>query len=368
MESVGDILDTPVATVRGGADLSSPALNVAVVDPSAESDWDTPVERHLDANVFHSAAWCRVLERTYGHRPLYLRFGQKDAPTALVPLAEVRSFLTGRRGVSLPFSDFCHALHFNDGAESQIFSTIEALARERRWNHFEVRGDGYVPPSACPAISFYAHKLDLRGGPDAIHARFRSSVQRALRKPRPPELTVEVSRSKEAMQKFFHLHAITRGRHGLPPQPFAFFANIQREIVERGMGTIALVQLGETPIAAMVFFHWGRGAIYKFGASDKAFQNLRPNNIAMWEGIQMLSAMGFETLHFGRSSLGNEGLRRFKLSWGATEEMLHYYRYSAEGKWGASRDHTSGLHTALFRLLPPALNRFAGRVLYSHLD
>jgi hypothetical protein len=171
------------------------------------------------------------------------------------------------------------------------------------------------------------------------------------------------------MREFFHLHSITRARHGLPPQPFSFFLNIHREIVAQDLGSVVLVRLERQAIAAMVFFHWGKLAIYKFGASEKAYQHLRPNNLAMWEGIRLLAARGFEILHFGRSSIGNEGLRRFKLSWGAAEQMLHYYRYDAVRKcWNTTRDRTEGLHTRLFRLLPAPLNRLAGRVIYSHLD
>jgi lipid II:glycine glycyltransferase (peptidoglycan interpeptide bridge formation enzyme) len=342
---------------------------VVVVDPLQVAGWDAMVQKHPEANVFHSSGWCRVLVQTYGHRPLYLRFGSEDAPAALVPLMEVRSLITGRRGVSLPFSDFCDALHFCRGTEPQIFSTIEALAQEHRWRHFELRGGGFVPPSAQPALSFYAHKLDLRGGSEETYRRLRSSVHRALRKPRPAALAISISSSEAAMRTFFHLHAITRGRHGLPPQSLSFFLHIHREIIARGMGSIVLVELDKRPIAAMVFFHWGRQGIYKFGASDKNFQALRPNNIAMWEGIRLLCNKGAHTLHFGRSSMGNEGLRRFKLSWGATEELLHYYRYNAATHtWGTTQDRTEGVHTRFFKMLPPTLNRVAGKILYAHLD
>ena len=46
------------------------------------------------------------------------------------------------------------------------------------------------------------------------------------------------------------------------------------------------------------------------------FQNLRPNNLVMWEGIKSLMQRGADTLHLGRTSMENEGLRRFKLSRG----------------------------------------------------
>jgi hypothetical protein len=124
-----------------------------------------------------------------------------------------------------------------------------------------------------------------------------------------------------------------------------------------------------TPVAAAVFFHFGRQALFKFGASDYAFQQLRPNNLVMWEAMKRYAAEGFGSLHLGRTSLANEGLRRFKLGFGAAEEDIHYYRYDfASEAFVTSRDHAEGWHNRVFRGLPPPLLRWIGRMLYPHLS
>jgi hypothetical protein len=347
---------------------SSP-LQIEQLDPTVDALWDRQVLLHPEVNTFHSAAWSRVLTSTYGHRPLYLRFTREERLLALVPLIEAGSLFRARRGVSLAFSDFCDALVFAPECSEEIFARLRGLAAERNWRYLEMRGSCCVPAAATPAIAFYSHKLDLRGGYDRIRSGFRPSVRQALRKVERSGLSVRIEHSEEAMRTFFALHVQTRRRHGLPPQSLSFFLNIQREVIQRRMGFLVLVHAGQLPVAAMVFFHWGKAAIYKFGASDKAYQHLRPNNCAMARGIQFLAESGVETLHFGRSSLSNEGLRRFKLSWGASEGVLEYYRYQAStGTWGQTHDRTEGLHTEVFRRLPSTLNRFAGTLIYSHLD
>ncbi|MEA3213052.1 MAG: hypothetical protein QOE70_6109 [Chthoniobacter sp.] len=344
-------------------------MTTELVDPTEDANWDRQVLSHPRANAFHSAAWARVLMTTYGHRPVYVRCTKGDRLVALVPLMEVQSLLRARRGISLPFSDFCDALLFDPSCEEECYLRLGAMAPQRNWRYLELRGTGCVPASATPAVSFYSHQLDLRGGPEAVSGRFRPSVRQALRKVGRTPLTVSIEHSEAAMRTFFPLHVLTRRRHGLPPQSLSFFLNIHREIIAQKMGFVVVVRLEGRPIAAMVFFHWGKTGIYKFGASDKSFQELRPNNLAMSTAIQSLAEAGSETLHFGRSSLSNAGLRRFKLTWGATEEMLHYYRYDIRrGEWGASRDRTEGLHTELFRRLPSMLNRLAGSLIYAHLD
>ena len=66
------------------------------------------------------------------------------------------------------------------------------------------------------------------------------------------------------------------------------------------------------PIAASVYFHFGKAAIYKYGASDKRYQHLRPNNLVMWEAIRWCIQDGYTSLSLGRTDLDDEGLRQFK--------------------------------------------------------
>jgi hypothetical protein len=74
-------------------------------------------------------------------------------------------------------------------------------------------------------------------------------------------------------------------------------------------------------------------------------------------------------LHFGRTSLANEGLRRFKLTWGTQEEKIEYLKFdSVAGAWATGRDAASGFHTEVFSRLPLALNSLAGALIYPHLD
>lgn len=346
-----------------------PDTAMAVINPLTDGQWDAEVSSHPHANIFHRKSWARVLSRTYGCELSYLRFTQGGTLQALVPLMELRSRFTGFRGISLPYSDFCHPLLFPGADAGEIFSKVAAFARERRWSYLELRGGGLQPADAMPALSFHAHQLDLRAGAEAVHRGFRSSVRQALRKAAGSPLEAEVSADAAAMRTFFQLHRETRQRHGLPPQPFSFFRIIQEEIMESGQGFVVTVRCQKRPVASMVFFQGSPCGIYKFGASDKRYQGMRANNLAMWTGIQELIRTGQETLHFGRSSLPNDGLRRFKLSWGATETALHYYRLDpARGTWGTANDHTVGLHTHLFRFLPAALNQLAGSLIYPHLD
>src|SRR5262245_12716535 len=78
-----------------------------VVDPVLDPHWDSMVQEHPRCTIFHTSNWARVLCKTYSHRPVYLTFSDGKRIKAIVPLMEVSSPITGRRGVGLPFADFC---------------------------------------------------------------------------------------------------------------------------------------------------------------------------------------------------------------------------------------------------------------------
>ena len=285
-----------------------------VVDPTSDPDWDGLVASHPGSSFFHSAAWAKVLCKTYGHKPISLLLSRNAEPVALVPLLEVSSPFTGRRGVCLPFTDFCDPLFFG-GCDSGIVSRpLCELARNRNWKHFEIRGGSSSAPWATPSLTFYGHTLDLRSGPEALFAGFAGSVRRAIRKAQLCDLDVQISQSQEAILDFYRIHTRTRRRHGLPPQPISFFTNIYDLIIKPGLGLCCPGKQGiEDWSPRAVFFHMGKKAVYKFGASDERFQDLRGNNLVLWEAIEFLAQQGFEALHLGRTSLGNEGLQAIQV-------------------------------------------------------
>jgi len=310
-----------------------------------------------------------VLVDTYGHRPCYVQISLNGGLLALVPMMEVQSVLTRSRGICLPFSDYCAPLTFSSFGHELVTQKLQQIAHERCWSYFELRSHSIVPVNTPASESYYGHFLDLRIGPEALISNFASSVKRAVRKAQRSGLNVSIQSSPDAMAQFYELHVRTRRRHGVPPQPRSFFINIQRHLISAGYGFIVLVECQKAPIAAAMFFKMGRCAVYKFGASDERLQELRPNNLAMFEGIKYLAKGGAETLHFGRTDKENEGLQRFKLSWGATEEEIAYARFEmASGSWKHSRDRRSKLHKRIFRALPASLNRLAGAMIYPHLD
>jgi hypothetical protein len=345
-----------------------PSTAVQRVNPLEDTQWDARMATYPSATFFHGAAWARVLHDTYGFSPVYFALSEAGHLPALLPMMEVDSWLTGRRGISLPFTDECAPLCSDADSFHRLFHEVRQYAKDRAWKYVEVRGGRTWFGDAPASTSFWGHRLDLRADEETLFARVEGSVRRAVRKAEQSGLTVEFSQDLEAVRAFHELLCLTRKHHGVPPQPFRFFQNIHRHILTQNHGWVALARHAQVPVAGAVFFHFGASAIYKYGASDDRYQHLRANNLVMWQAIKRYAVQGFSVLDFGRTSLGNEGLRRFKLGWGTTERPIDYVRHDPRtGGFVTAKDESSGWHNRVFRLLPIPISRMIGAAFYRHV-
>jgi len=84
--------------------------DLQIIDPTQYPNWDELLISSSGSNFFHTSSWAKVLKETYRFMPKYFTEFDGDQISTLVPIMEVSSFLTGRRGVSLPFTDYCEPI------------------------------------------------------------------------------------------------------------------------------------------------------------------------------------------------------------------------------------------------------------------
>lgn len=340
-------------------------------DPIHDPRWRDLVDRHPSASVFHTPAWLEALHRTYGYRPVVATTTGGAVIENGIVVCRIRGWLS-RRLVSVPFADHCDPLVSNSVEADELVSGLVATSRERGWGAVEFRPrdaalDRLVRRGELGEGSTYVlHRLDLRPDVQAVFHRFhRSSTQRAVRRAEREGVTYERGSSDEQLTAFFRLLRMARRRHGLPPQPMAWFRNLRASMGERL--TLHVARHQGRPIAALLTLSFKDAVVYKYGGSDAAHHNLGGMPFLFWHVIQAAHAQGFTELDLGRSDLDQPGLITFKEHLGAVATPLTYYEHPARRQGAARPAWMPRLAGQVFSRLPDSALDLAGRLIYKHL-
>ncbi len=346
------------------------AVVVREIDPLADARWDELVARHPYASIFHSRGWLEALKKTYGHRPVAYATARGTRLEEAVVFCNVESRITGRRLVSLPFSDHCQPL-----AEGPALHAILARVREQqqaqRLRYVELRpmtcdsqdlvGTGFA---VSERVSFQT--IDLRPDLQVLFKRMHDScVRRKIKRAERESLTYEVGRSEELLHKFRQLHLMTRRRHKLPPQPAAWFRNLASSLDESMR--VHLVSKDGVPAASILTLHFGQQVTYKYGCSNGHFNSLGGTPLLFWKLIQQAKEEGATLLDLGRSDYSDPGLIAFKEHLGAQSAELCYHRAPVPVERTKDPGRAREWAGQLLARMPDRLLEMSGELLYLHL-
>lgn len=343
-------------------------LKLQITNPIHYPGWDDLVLSNSNYSFFHSSSWAKVICSSYKYKPTYFTLINKEDLNFLIPLVEVKSFITGCRGVSLPFSDSCQPIVTENIRSTDFLADIINFGIRSGWNHIEFRGGESLFPGIYPISHYYSHILELTQNENEVLSSFRDSTKRNIRKASKEGVEIKILNTFESIKQFYRLNCLTRKQHGLPPQPFYFFKNIYEYIISKEHGIVILAIYQKQVIAGAIFFHFGEKAIYKYGASETAYQHLRANNLVMWSAIKFYSQRGYRQFDFGRTRPENDGLRQFKTGWGTKEYTLSYFKYDLKkGVFMRNSNKRSGSYTRIFRKMGIPLLKLIGYFAYKHI-
>ena len=345
------------------------------VDPLKDSRWDELVKRHPRASLFHSSAWLRALSRTYGYTPAAYTTSAPDEVMANgMVFCRVESWLTGRRLVSLPFSDHCDPLIDAPADLDTITAALEKEIFRDEWRYMEMRPLRRLElVTALPqaSIPYTFHLLDLSPDVETLYRNcHKNSTQRKILRAEREGLRYREGRDQELLDYFYTLQANTRKRHSRPPQPKQWFNNL----IE-GMGDALKIRVafhGNRPVAAVITICHKDTMVYKYGGSDPDSNKLGGVHMLLWRAIQEAKSSGLRFFDFGRSEVTHEGLITFKKRWGATQSELIYSRYGLSDEVAhmfesSGTNWKSKVAHYLLSHMQPSLLSMAGRVLYRHV-
>ena len=349
-------------------------LPVFTLNPLTDARWDELVTRHPRAGVFHTSSWLSALQRTYGYDPIvFTTCGPSEPLSNGLVFCKVRSWITGWRLVSLPFSDHCDLLADSTAEQDELLAHVcECVARDG-YAYAEIRPTAAEQPerftagSLQPAETFCLHRLSLDGPLDMLfHNLHRNCIQRKIQRAEREGLTYQSGPSEHLLRNFYDLLLRTRRRHCLPPQPLQWFRNLL-QLMGNNL-TIRMVSKDHVPVAAILTLSHKATVTYKYGCSDERFHNLGGTPFLLWKTIQDAKNQGMREFDLGRSELSHAVLVQFKDRLGAIRTTLSYWRYpSVRAADAVHPMWRAQVAKRIFSWAPDPVLVASGRFLYRHI-
>jgi hypothetical protein len=347
--------------------------SVNVLDPIADSRWQQFVDKHPRSTIFHTRAWLKALRDTYGYTPMvYTTASPEEELQNGIVFCDVNSWLTGRRLVSLPFSDHCEPLIDSVEDAEKLAAGLDIAAHSNVWKYIELRPLRYFDlPSNLFRFTgtYHFHELDLEPSLESIFQNFhKDSIQRKIR--RAERECVEYREGNDQFAEFYRLMVVTRRRHKVPPQPKGWFLNLMKNFGEALKIRVAYHK--GKPVAGMLTLRFKQTFVYKYGCADVRFNRLGGMHLLYWNAIQEAKASGHQVFDFGRCDSDQAGLIVFKRRWGAKESVLSYTRYAAVDNSSLhfpppQDSFTMSLAKKVFAIAPRPCLSFLGKILYKHV-
>ena len=327
--------------------------------------WLEFVQQHTDSNIFHHPVWINTITECYGYRPFLVVILDDDGSIqAGLPVVEIKNPFQKRRWVSLPFTDNSKPLAENPEALALLGEYLLDQAKSQQIEQLEIRSDAFQK-GFQPAEQYIQTILQL--SPDIADVRrlIKGNNLRKLHSAEKNQVEVVIGASMDLMKAFYQLHLETRHRHGLPVQPWCYFQKLQKELMQNGLGFLSMGRIGNEFVAGGVFLYWKETITYKYAASNALGRQSYASDPMIWQAIQWGCDHGMRNFDWGRTDIGDEGLRRFKNRWGSVEYPLNYLSTHPNEKQMGERPWFGWVKKVISKS-PMMVSRWSGELLYRY--
>jgi serine/alanine adding enzyme len=283
--------------------------------------WRRAVDALGHSSLAHSPEWFTVIQRAYGHDPLYLTAEDDDGGVGILPAFVVRRPLAGTVVTSMPFLDGGGPCSSSAALAHLLVARLIAEARRLGANALDIRSSHRLDTTAAPMDSKVNMWLALPGDPGPLWRQLDKGVRNQIRKAERSGLSVDAG-GVEHVTAFYDTFAVRMRELGSPVHAPGFLRQVVEEFGDRAR--VLLVRKDHATIGGLVALAFKDRIVVPWAACRKEYFSLCPNMLLYWEIIRTACTEGFRRFDFGRSTR-HSGTYRFKCQWGAREEPMFWY-------------------------------------------
>ncbi|MDD4465407.1 MAG: peptidoglycan bridge formation glycyltransferase FemA/FemB family protein [Dehalococcoidales bacterium] len=354
------------------------ANNLSITYKVNPLQWEEYVASKPDGKIYHLPQWNCVLANSFGYKPfnIFALDGNENV-CGILPLMLVKSWLTGNRLVSLPFSHIGGPLFDFEAALIELIKEAIALKNRLRASNIEIRTIEGTETSDLTEETmkkagflmdetFSTFILDITNVEQNWKKLNPKSTRWAIRKAAKQGVVANRVPGVSGLKAFYKLNVETKSRLGVPAHPSAFFRNILNGLNENH--SLYLAEYKQAVIAGMLNLEFNNSVIYGYSASTTKHRKYNATSLLIWAAIESAIHKGIKQFDFGRASRNDCGLSSFKKHWGAQQIPLKYYYYpSISSTIRLEEGFLYDLVTRIWKIMPAFLTETLSKLLFRHL-
>ena len=173
---------------------------VRIVNPLEVDNWNQLILEHEGYSFFHTREWAHLLNFSYGYESVYFCIFDGEKLSSLIPSMRIKSFLTGKQLVSLPFSDVSEPfIEHNDDAD-ELLETMILYCKNNNPNSMEFRAS---ETEHFRTDLGHVLKIDKTG--KEIFKSFSENTKRNIKKSQKENVIIKLSNGENGIRIFDNL-------------------------------------------------------------------------------------------------------------------------------------------------------------------
>jgi hypothetical protein len=310
----------------------------------------------------------RSVSSSLGYKiyPIGIEDSDTGELTGILPLAQVKNFISGSKLVSFPLSTHCEPLICEELIKKIHFKLYSEL---KKYDFIEYRTLDYSCNMEGTFLNenYLIHILELDESDDKTFQKFHgTSIRASIRRAEKKGLKFEINNSIIGLKAFYSLYTDLRKRLGLPFLPYKFFNSIYTNLIKDDRILIPLVKCEDIIVAAGFILKFKDTFYLEYTASDYTRLDLYPNHKLFWEIIKIAIESKAKFVDFGRTEVHNNSLVTFKEKWNTKQRQLKYWRIGSQPETKPLAGSGKTVILKINKYLPKSLLNLQGRILYKY--
>ena len=312
-------------------------MNIEYTENVPEQKWDEIVRNSENSYFFHTPAWAKILEETYGYR-IATRLYEIEGNEVLIPLMDCKKY-GFRYYDSMPLG-YGGIFPVSNISSETLKMILKYIVGGRHlsfrlslppFSNFSIREDSSI--RQVDSEWNYTHMLPLEKGFEYLWKnKFKQTNRTAVRKAEKNRIEILNGNSLQDFRGYYQLYADVSKRWGYkkPQHPLRLYENMCKFGLPHVQLRLAIKD--DKVIAGLVSFYYSEIVFYCISAYLEEYNIYRPTNLLLKDSIEHACEEGYKYYNFGAS--GNlEGVRKFKESFGAERvDLKHYVVQSRLGR------------------------------------